>query len=475
MTEQQLATASASRVRLSDSAVQKLRSAVRGDVIEPGHPAYDGARQVYNAMHDRRPSLIVHASGVADVMAVVRFAAEQGMALAVRGGGHSVPGFGTCDGGLVLDLRRMRGIRVDPERRRARAEGGVLFGELDHAAHAFGLATTGGVVSTTGIAGLTLGGGMGHLARRCGLSCDNLISADVVTADGRFLTASETREADLFWALRGGGGNFGVVTSFEYRLHSVRDVHGGAVFFPIDGDLVRRYRELIVEAPRKLGAVLAFTKAAPLPFIAAEWHQRPVAAVVLCWSGAAERGEKAVAPFLDLGPSVGSFVGRMPYPQINTLFDGLLPPGLRHYWKGNFVRELTDGAVAAHVEHAPRTPTVETGTFVFPIDGACHAMAPDATAFAGRGATFATVIAGAWSDRADDEANVRFVREYWEALRPHSEEGGYVNFMSGDDQDRVRANYGTHYDRLAAIKARYDPANVFRVNHNIRPAAERAA
>ncbi|HVR28471.1 MAG TPA: FAD-binding oxidoreductase [Thermoanaerobaculia bacterium] len=473
MTHPELATAPAAapRVRLSESAVQRLRAAVRGELIEPEHAAYEEARQVYNAMHDRRPALIVHAAGVADILAVVRFAAEQGLALAVRGGGHSVPGFGTCDGGVVLDLRRLRGIRVDPARRRVRAEGGCTWGELDHATNAFGLATTGGVVSTTGIAGLTLGGGMGYLSRRCGLSCDNLVSADVVTADGRFVTCSETREEDLFWALRGGGGNFGVVTSFEYRLHQVGDIYGGAIFFPVEGDILRSFQDRIAGAPRKLGAVFAFTKAAPLPFLPAEWHGKPVCAVIACWSGAIERGEKAVAPLRRLGPVAGAFIDRMPYPQINTLFDELLPAGLRQYWKGNFVRRLTDEAIAAHVDHAARTPTIESGTFLVPIDGACHAVAPEATAFATRDARFSTVIAGAWPDRADDEANVRWVREYWAALRPHSEEGGYVNFMSADDQDRVESNYGGHYQRLVAIKSRYDPANLFRVNHNIRPLA----
>ena len=473
MTNTELAPAPAPppKVILAESAVLKLRGAVRGQVIEPGHEAYDEARKVYNAMHDRRPALMVHPTGVADVRAVVRFAAEQGLALAVRGGGHSVPGFGTADGALVVDLRRMRGIRVDPQRKRVRAEGGCTWGELDHATHAFGMATPGGVVSTTGIAGLTLGGGLGYLTRCAGLSCDNLVSADVVTADGRFLTASAKQNEDLFWALRGGGGNFGVVTSFEYRMHPVDDIYGGAIFFPVDGDVLRAYEDFIGRAPRKLGAVFAFTKAAPLPFLPADWHGRPVAGVVVCWSGRPERGEKAVAPLRRMGQVVGSFLDRMPYPRINTLFDDLLPAGLRQYWKGNFVRRLTGEAVAAHVEHAMRTPTIETGTYLMPIDGAVHSVPHEATAFATRDASFATVISGAWPDRADDEANVRWVREYWEALRPHSEESGYVNFMSADDAERVRSNYGSHYERLVGIKTRYDPANMFRVNHNIRPAS----
>jgi FAD/FMN-containing dehydrogenase len=472
MTELQRAMAAHPRLDLEvdESAFQPLKDRLRGDLILPRDLRYDEARKVYNAMHDRRPAVIVHAAGVADVIGAVNFARERGLALAVRGGGHSVPGFGTVDGGMVLDLRRLRGIRVDPERRRVRAEGGCTWGDLDHATHAFGLGTTGGVVSTTGIAGLTLGGGMGYLSRRCGLSCDNLLSADVVTADGRLVTCSERREPDLFWALRGGGGNFGVVTSFEYRLHPIDQIYGGAIFYALDGGVLRAYRDFLARAPRKLGAVFAFTKAAPLPFLPAEWHFKPVAAVIACWTGAPEQGEKKLAPLQKWGQVAGALLGPMPYPAINRLFDDLLPAGLQQYWKANFVRELTDAAVDAHLEHAPTVPSIETGTFVMPIDGACHDVESDATAFSYRDATFSTVIAGAWRDPAHNERNVKWVRDYWDALRPHSEEGAYVNFLYGDEEGGVRSSYRDHYDRLAAIKQLYDPANLFRVNHNFGPA-----
>jgi FAD/FMN-containing dehydrogenase len=276
---------------MSEVRTGELEERLRGQIIQPGDPTYDEIRKVYNGMHDRRPAVIVLAAGVADVIATVRFAREYDLVLAVRGGGHSAPGFGTCEGGLVLDLRRMRGIRVDPGLRTVRAEGGCTLGDVNHATYAFGLATPFGIASTTGIAGLTLGGGIGYLTRRCGLSCDNLLSADVVTADGAFITCSAEREEDLFWAIRGGGGNFGVVTSFEFRLHPVADILGGPIFFPLDGDVVRSYRDFILDAPEELGALFAFTMAAPLPFLPEKWHGKPVSAVIACWSGAIEDGE----------------------------------------------------------------------------------------------------------------------------------------------------------------------------------------
>ena len=469
MSDLQVKTRTGGETILKADALQKLKDGLRGALILPGDASYDEARQVYNGMHHRRPALIVHAAGVADVIAAVKFARERDFLLAVRGGGHSAPGFGTCDGGVVLDLRRMKGIRVDPEHRTVRAEGGCTWGDLDHASYAFGLATPGGIVSTTGIAGLTLGGGMGYLNRRCGLSCDNLLSVDVVTADGTFVTCSADREKDLFWAIRGGGGNFGVVTSFEFRLHAVADIFGGPTFFPIDGDVLRAYRDFILEAPEELGALFGFTMAAPLPFLPKEWHGRPVSAVIACWTGAIEDGQDILAPLKDWGQIVGAYIGRMPYPALNTLFDQLLPPGLQQYWKGNIVRELSDDAIAAHLEHAARVPCVESATLLYPIDGACHRVPPGGTAFAYRDATFSTVIGGAWPDPADNERNIKWVRNYYDALRPFSEEGGYVNFMSADDQDRVHINYGDNYDRLVEIKTKYDPTNLFHMNHNIKP------
>ncbi len=467
MTDLQMAMAAGAARVVDPDALRSLRGTLRGDLVLPDDPRYDGARKVYNAMHDRRPALIVHAADVADVMAVVRFAAERGAVLAVRGGGHSAPGFGTVDGGIVLDLRRLLGIRVDAARRRVQVEGGCTWGDVDHATHALGLAVPAGVVSTTGVGGLTLGGGMGYLSRRCGLTLDNLLEADVVTANGELVTCNEKAERDLFWALSGGGGNFGVVTSFVLRLHPIREIYGGPTFYALDGGVLRAWRDFMGRAPVKLGAVCGLTLAPPLPFVATEWHGKPVVAVIACWTGALEEGEKRLKRLPKLGKVVGSLVGPMPYPVINTLFNDLLPPGLQQYWKGCFARELGDAAIDAHVEHARSTPSIESSAIIYPLDGACQRVGQDATAFPYRDAAFSTVIAGAWRDRADNERNVEWVRRYYDALAPHSEPGGYVNFMGPEDQERAPLNYRENYDRLRRVKSHYDPTNVFRVNHNI--------
>jgi FAD/FMN-containing dehydrogenase len=446
-----------------------LDTAVRGEIVRPGDPGYDEARAVYNARHDRRPALVVRAAGVADVIAAVNHARERGVPLAVRGGGHSIAGFSTCDGGLVLDLGPMRGIRVNPAARTVRAEAGCTWADLNHATHAFGLATTGGIVSSTGIGGLTLGGGLGHLARQCGLTIDNLRSADVVTADGTFLICDAEREPELFWALRGGGGNFGVVTSFEYSLHAVADVLGGPTFLPLDGDVMRGYRKLVAEAPDELGAILAITLGPPLPVLPERWHGRPLCVVLTCWSGPAELDNDVRARLAGVGPVLGQLVQRMPYPAINTLFDALLPKGLHHYWKGQFGGDLPDEAIDVHLEFGAQVPCLETATLVFPTDGACHRVAPNATAFAHRDARFATGLGASFPDPADTDRNIAWTRAYDAALAPFSQGGGYVNFAAEDDQARVPADYRSNYDRLAAVKRRYDPGNLFRRNHNIIP------
>ena len=457
---------------MSVQTIEGLRESVQGEVIGPSDQTYDEARKVFNAMIDRRPAFVVRCSGTADVIAAVNFARENELDIAVRGGGHSVPGFGTADDALVIDLSGMRDVQVDPERRTANAQGGATWGIFNDATHAHGLATTGGVVSTTGVGGLTLGGGIGYLARGHGLSCDNLISAEVVTADGRALTASEQENDDLFWALRGGGGNFGVVTSFEFRLHPVKDVYGGPLFFDLRdaGTVLRAYREFIVDAPEQFGGFPAWQIAPPLPFIPEERHGETMLAFVACWAGPMEDGEKALKPLRDAAPVVAEHVGAMPYPALNSAFDALYPPGgLQHYWKANFVKELTDDAIEAHLEHGPRVPVVNSTVHIYPVNGACNRVASDATAFAYRDATFATVIAGMWPDPAENDANIAWVRDYYDATAPLSEEGGYINFMSGDDQDRIRSNYRGNYDRLVEVKRTYDPDNLFHLNQNIRP------
>jgi FAD/FMN-containing dehydrogenase len=444
--------------------------AFQGKVIRPGDAEYDEARAVYNAIHDRRPAMVVRAAGVDDVRAAIHLAREHDLPLAVRGGGHSVAGFSTCDDGIVLDLGAMRQISVDPERRLARAGGGCTWGELNQATHAFGLGTTGGVISTTGIAGLTLGGGLGFLTRRCGLACDNLASAELVTADGDLVSCSEGKNDDLFWALRGGGGNFGVVTSFEYRLHGVGDVIGGPTVFALDADVLRGFGEVIARAPEQLGAILGLALAPPFPFLPQEWHLKPVAVVISCWTGEPDDAQEALRPLEELAPVIGQSVGPMPYPVINTLFDELLPKGLRHYWKSLFVAEIAEPTIDLHVEHASRVPTLESGTFFFPIDGACHRVGPDETAFAFRDRSFGVGVFGTWPDPADDERITAWVRDYDDALRPFSDGGGYVNFSSSDELDRVPKTYGANHARLVQVKRRFDPGNLFRLNQNVVPA-----
>ena len=423
-------------------------------------------------MIDRRPAVVVRVANVGDVMSAVNYARENGLDIALRGGGHSVPGFGTCDDGVVVDFSAMRGVRVDPAAGTARAEGGVTWGDFNAATGAFGLATTGGVVSTTGVAGLTLGGGIGYLTRGFGLSLDNLISADVVTADGRFLVANEDENDDLFWALRGGGGNFGVVTSLEYRLHPVKDVYAGPMFYDLSeaGNILRFYREFVAQAPEQLGFFPAFQIAPPLPFIPEDRHGDTCIAVVACWAGPVDQGESVFKAFHDVAPVIAEHVGPMPYPAINGAFDALYPPGaLQNYWKTNFVTELTDEVIAAHLEHGPKVPVVNSTVHIYPINGAVHRVASDATAFAYRDANFATVIAGMWPDPADNEANIQWVRDYYAATAPFSEEGGYINFMAGDDQGQLKASYKGNYERLVEIKRKYDPDNLFHVNQNIKP------
>jgi FAD/FMN-containing dehydrogenase len=456
---------------LATAAPTELRDRVRGETITPDDAGYEEARKVYNAMIDRRPHVIVRAESADDVVAAVNFARENDLPVAIRGGAHSVPGFGTADDAVVIDLNKMQNVGVDPGKQRARAEGGTTWGTFNDATGAHGLATTGGIISTTGVGGLTLGGGIGYLTRGHGLSIDSLLSAEVVLADGRKVTASETENEDLFWALRGGGGNFGVVTQFEFQLHPLTEIYGGPIVFELDDakTVLEFYRDFIKDAPEQFGGFPAWQIAPPLPFIPEDRHGEPFMIFVTCWAGPVEEGEAALAPIREVAPVVAEMVGPMPYPALNSAFDALVPPGLQHYWKASFVKELTDDAITAHLEHGPKVPTVNSTVHIYPINGAANRVASDATAFAYRDATFATVIAGMWPDAADTEANTKWVRDFYDATAPHSEEGGYVNFMADDDQDRIRANYKGNYDRLVEVKRTYDPDNLFRLNQNIKP------
>lgn len=456
--------------------MNNMRDAVRGRVITAADPDYDDARAVYNGMHDRRPGAVVQCMDAADVIAVVAAAREGDRDLAIRGGGHSVPGFGTVDDGLVIELSQMKNVWIDPQKKTARVGGGATLGDVDHATYPFGLAVPGGVVSTTGVAGLTLGGGIGYLTRSVGLSIDNLLSADVVLADGRQVTANDYQNEDLFWALRGGGGNFGVVTSFEFQLHEVGDVVGGPLFYEFDDAkaVLQCYRDFIEEAPEELGCFFGWQIAPPLPFIPEDRVGDLFCVLVTCWNGPHEQAEKVLQPLRDVAEVKAESVGVLPFPAMQRMFDDVVPKGMQNYWKADFVSELTDDAIDAHILHGERTPHVSSSMHLHPINGAAQRVGPDDTAFGHRDKSFSPVIVGIWDDPAENEANIKWVRDYYDAIHPHSGgAGGYINFMSEDDDDRVPENYGTNYDRLAHVKADYDPDNLFHVNQNIVPAQRR--
>jgi FAD/FMN-containing dehydrogenase len=458
---------------INQSAVQGLQSVLRGNLVLPGDSAYDAARRVYNAMIERRPAVIVRPAGVADVITGINFARAQRLDLAIRGGSHNVAGFATCDNGMVIDLSSMKGIRVDPVKRTVRAEAGCTWGDLDHATHAFGLATPGGLISTTGIAGLTLGGGFGHLTRKYGLCCDNLLSADIVTADGQFRTVSATENSDLFWALRGGGGNFGVVTSLEYKLYPLSTVIAGPVFYPLEktAEALRLFNDHMKNAPEDLAAFFAILIVPPGPPFPEPLHNRKVCGVVCCHLGTQQEAEQAAKPFLDFGPPLLAHLGPMPYPVLNSMFDPLLPPGMFHYWKADYMRDHADAAIQAHVQQGPRIPTVSSAMHIYPVNGAVRRLGTTDTAYSYRDADFVHIIAAVLPDGAQIAEGRQWVRDYWSALHPHSAGGAYVNFLTEDDgQDRVAASYRGNYGRLAEIKKKYDPENLFHLNQNIRPA-----
>jgi FAD/FMN-containing dehydrogenase len=452
--------------------ITALRERVDAAVIIPDDPDYEDARRVYNFMIDKHPAAVVRCASVQDVQGTVEYARTSGRELAVRGGGHSVPGFGTADDAIVADLSMMSDVRIDPVARTAHVSGGATWAKFNDAGYEHGLGTTGGIISTTGVGGLTLGGGIGYLAREHGLSCDNLISAQVVLADGRVVTASETSQPDLFWALRGGGGNFGIVTDFEFQLHPVRDIYGGLLLFEVEDadEILRYFREFIADAPRQYWGFPAWQLAPPLPFVPEDRVGDPFLVMVSCWNGDPEQGAHVIDQFRQIAKPAAEHVGPMPYPALNSSFDALVPRGLQHYWKAVFVEDLTDEAIAAHLKYGPRVPVVNSTVHVYPINGACHDVPADATAFSHREANYACVIAGMWPDPADNEANTAWVREFFGALAPYSESGGYTNFASADDQGRVKENIGSGYDRLAHIKQQYDPDNLFHLNQNIAPA-----
>jgi FAD/FMN-containing dehydrogenase len=454
--------------------LERLRGTLRGAALEPGTPEYEQARRLYNGMIDRRPALIVRCRDVGDVRAALAFGRREGLEIAVRGGGHNGAGLGSVDGGLVIDLSPLNGVRVDPDRRTATVDGGALIGDLDHAAHAFGLAVPAGIMSTTGVGGLTLGGGHGYLTRRHGLTIDNLLAAEVVLADGGFVTASADEHADLFWALRGGGGNFGVVTSFTFRLHPLSTVVGGPTLWPLEAapEVLRWYREFLPAAPEDVYGFLAFLTVPPGPPFPEELHLRKMCGVVWCCTGPADRALAALADAVrEPAPPALHGVQELPYPLLQSAFDEIMPPGDQWYWKGDFVSELPDEAIARHVEFAAAAPSWKSGMHLYPVDGAAHRVGSGDTAFSYRDATWSMALAGIDPDPARAGELRAWATDYWQAVHPYSLGGAYVNFMMDEGPERVRATYRDNHDRLARIKARYDPGNLFHVNQNVRPAA----
>jgi FAD/FMN-containing dehydrogenase len=443
--------------------LQKFRESLRGQSFCPGEPGYDAARTIPNAMIDRRPAIIARCTGAADVIACVRFAREHDVLVSVRGGGHSVAGKSVCDGGLMIDLSGMKGIRVDPAKRTVRAEPGLTLGEFDRETQAFGLATTLGVVSKTGIAGLTLGGGWGHLHAKYGLAVDNVIGADVATADGRLLTANASENPDLFWGVRGGGGNFGVVTSLEYRLHEVGPVLGGAVFYPLTKtrEVVRFFREFAHSCPDEL-----VIQATPLTTP----DGVTVFAIVGCYCGSLSEGEKVLKPLRNIGPPVADLFGTMSYLQMQTMLDPFFPPGRLTYVKSNFLRALSDEALETIAEYAGKSPSPYSfGPFLEHWHGAATRVSPTDTAFPHRQYSYNFFVWSNWENPSESEKNIQWTRACWEAMRPFLAAGSYGNYVSDEGDAFARAAYGPNYDRLVALKNKYDPTNFFRMNHNIKP------
>jgi FAD/FMN-containing dehydrogenase len=443
--------------------LEEFKSNLRGHLLRPGDALYDEARKLWNGMFDRRPAIIVRSAGVADVIAALNFARDSGLRVAVRGGGHSFPGHSVCEGGLLVDLSPMKGIRVDPARRTVRAQAGVKWLEFDHETQRFGLATTGGTASDTGIAGLTLGGGLGWLSSKYGLTVDNLISADVVLADGRFLTANAAENPDLFWGLRGGGGNFGVVTSFEYQLHAVGPtILGGMVVYPFEKakEVLRFYRQFSKGAPEELTTYAAFLNPP---------SSETVAAVICCYCGPIGKGEDVLRPLKTFGPPMQDMLGPMPYRTQQCLTDAALPTGSHYYAKGGSLADLTDEAIDVFAEYVTTKPSPLSAVMIQTVCGVASRVDSEAMAFPHRRLAYAPVIVAQWLGAADTERNVRWARDFWKALQPFAG-GVYVNDLSYDDENRIRSAFGQNYERLAALKKKYDPENFFRLNPNVKPA-----
>jgi FAD/FMN-containing dehydrogenase len=474
MTELGIINRSGSTTILNDTDLEGLKTALRGQFVGPGEAAYDEARTIWNAMIDRRPGAVVRCAGAADVVRAVRFARDHDLELSIRAGGHNIAGSAVREGALLIDLTPMKSVRVDPGSKTARVEPGVLLGEFDNEAQAFGLATPLGINSTTGVAGLTLGGGFGWTSRKLGMSVDNLLSVDIVTADGELRRASESENADLFWAVRGGGGNYGIVTSFEFRLHPVGpEVLSGLIFYPQEkaAELLPRYRRVVAEAPDELTCWVVLRKAPPLPFLPEDVHGTDVIIFAACYTGDMAEGEKAVAPLRAMGEPIADVISPHPFTGWQAAFDPLLTPGARNYWKSHDFTELSEGLTDAVLDYAGRLPSPECEIFIGHLGGAVNRVAPDATAYPHRDADFIMNVHTRWQDSKQDSECVQWSRDLFEATKPFATGGVYVNFLTEDEAERLSGAYGANLDRLAAIKAKYDPENRFRANQNIAPRA----
>ena len=457
---------------LDQQAIDELASSLRGQLLRSGETGYEEARQIWNAMIDRRPALIARCAGVADVMRSLEFARRHGLLVAVRGGGHNIAGNAVCDGGLMIDLSTMRSVRVNPKTQRAYVEPGATLGDFDHEAQAFGLATPLGINSTTGVAGLTLGGGFGWLSRKYGMSIDNLISADVLTADGKLLHASTEHNPDLFWAIRGGGGNFGIVTGFEFQLHPVGpEVLSGLIVYPFEEakSVLTQYRQFVETMPDELNVWVVLRQAPPLPFLPPQVHGKEVVVFAVCYAGDLDAGRRAIEPLRGFGKAHGEHTGPMPYAAWQQAFDPLLTPGARNYWKSHNFTQLSDGAIDSVIQYAGRLPSAQCEIFIGLIGGQASRVAPDAMAYSHRDTKFVLNVHGRWERPEEDQKGISWAREFFTAASPYATGGVYVNFMTQEETDRVGAAYGKNYARMAELKNKFDPHNLFRLNQNIKP------
>ena len=450
--------------------LEEFATGIRGELVFPQSPEYENARKVYNGMIDKKPGLIVKCIDVADVIASVNFGRNNKLPTAVRGGGHNAGGLGICDDGLVIDLSRIKFVRIDTSDNTVRVGGGNVWGEVDHATHPFGLAVPAGIISTTGVGGLTLGGGVGHLSRKYGLTIDNLLEADMVLADGSFVTVDKNRNADLFWAIRGGGGNFGIVTSFKFQAHPVKTVYAGPTLWPVEKteEIMEWYHGFIHDAPDELNGFITTLNIPGLPF-PPELHHKKFIGIVWCYSGNVKNGPEIFKPVMDLNP-VFEHVGEMPYPSVQTLFDGLFPPGMQWYWKADFYNDIPGKAATIHKKYGAEIPTPLSQMHMYPISGAASRVGKNDTPWAYRDAKYAGVIVGVDPDSANAEKITNWCKAYWDALHPYSSGGTYLNFIMDEGQERIKASYKDNYERLTKIKQKYDPDNFFRVNQNIIPA-----